>query len=216
MSHVLITGLLGAKRYYRIIPLLPIILFLSAAPAGARPLLELDDNDEPHSRCASLGVSLGRVEGLSGDLARLAGASDGIIVLEGTLNEYLTPYTSTEYQLSLHLLNNFSIVQGAYGRRWSTVPFPKVLLRPWVGLYVTGNFLEDDRNVVYQEYEEADGLGAGLASAAGLSLRLSRNFALELAVKVDTIFIFGQLETGELFGDRFEMYGIYLRLLLIE
>jgi hypothetical protein len=156
------------------------------------------------------------VEGLSGDLAKLAGLDDGIIVLEATPNEYLTPYTSIEYQLSINLLNNFYIAQGAYGRRWSTVPFPKVFLRPWVGLYVTASFLEDERDLVYQEYEEIDGLGAGLASAAGLSMRLSRTFALELAAKVDTIFLFGQLETGELFGDRFEMYSIYLRLLFIE
>jgi hypothetical protein len=222
MPDVPIMRLLGVKKYCRdkcllpLVLLIPLVVCLSTVPARAQPTFELDDYDEPHSRCGSLGVSLGKVDGLSGDLAVLTGSSDGVIVLEWTQNEYLTPYTSIEYQLSLNLLNNFSILQVAYGRRWSTVPFPKVLLRPWVGLYVTGDFLEDDRHAVYQEYEEADGLGAGLAAAVGLSLRVTRTFALELAVKADTIFIFGQLETGELFGDRFEMYGVYLRLMFIE
>jgi hypothetical protein len=161
MTHVLITGLSGEKKCFRANMLLLFVLFLSAVPVSAQPQLEIDDNDEPHLRCGSLGMSFGRVEGLSGNLAELAGTSDGIIILEGTLNEYLTPYTSTEYQLSLNLLNNFSILQGSYGRRWSTVPFPKVFLRPWVGLYVTANLLEDERDVVYQEYEEVDGLGIG-------------------------------------------------------
>ena len=167
-----------------------------------------------HAQCWSLGASIGQVEGLSGGLAELAGPDDGVIILEATQNSYLTPYTSEELQFSLIFVNEFNLVQAAYGMRWSTVPFPKVFLRPWVGAYLTLNFLEDQREVdPMSEDEQSDGLGVGLAAAAGVTMRLSRSIALEVAVKGDQIFTAGWLDTGDFFADEFRIRGAYLRFL---
>jgi hypothetical protein len=167
-----------------------------------------------HAQCWSLGASIGQVEGLSGGLAELAGPDDGVIILEATQNSYLTPYTSEELQFTLIFVNEFNLVQAAYGMRWSTVPFPKVFLRPWVGAYLTLNFLEDQREVdPMSEDEQSDGLGIGLAAAAGVTMRLSRSVALEAAVKGDQIFIAGWLDTGDFFSEEFRIRGAYLRLL---
>ena len=191
-----------------------ILILAFTAPAMADLPWEEEEGPTLHAQCWSLGASLGRVEGLSEDLGKLAGPDDGVIILEGIQSSYLTPYTSEEIQFSLILVNDFNLVQAAYGMRWSTVPFPKVLLRPWVGAYLTLNFLEDQRDVdPMSENEQADGLGIGLAAAAGITMRLSKSMALEAAVKGDQIFSVGRLDSGESFADEFRIRGAYLRLL---
>jgi hypothetical protein len=194
-----------------------LLLIAFAAPALAETL-PWEDGEAGitglHAQCWSLGASIGQVEGLSGGLAELSGPDDGVIILEATQNNYLTPYTSEELQFSLIFVNEFNLVQAAYGMRWSTVPFPKVFLRPWVGAYLTLNFLEDQREVdPMSEDEQSDGLGIGLAAAAGVTMRLSRSIALEAAVKGDQIFTAGWLDTGDFFSDEFRIRGAYLRLL---
>ena len=167
-----------------------------------------------HAQCWSLGASVGQVEGLSGGLSTLAGPDNGVIILEVTQNNYLTPYVSEEEQISLFMVNNFTLLQGSYGMRWSTVPFPKVFLRPWVGAYVTLNLLEDLReNDPLSEEEEFDGIGIGLAAAMGVTMRLGGSAAVEVAVKGDQIFTAGWLDTGEFYKDEFRIRGAYLRLL---
>ena len=174
-----------------------------------------EGNDTPlHAQCWSLGASIGRVEGLSGGLATLAGPDNGVIILEWTQNNYFTPYVSEEMQLSLVLVNNFNLVQASYGYRWSTIPFPKAFLRPWVGAYLTLNLLEDLReNDPLSEEEEFDGIGIGLAAALGVTMRLGDSLALEVAVKGDQIFTAGWLDTGEFYSDEFRVRGAYLRFL---
>lgn len=163
-----------------------------------------------HSQCWTLGGTLGRVDGLSGDLARLAGPDDGVIILEFTQNDYLTPYTSREYLVSLYVLNNFSILQGGIGYRWSTVPFPKTFLRPWVGAYLTFSLLEDDRDISAGN-DEYEGAGVGVAASVGVTMKLSRSLALEAAVRGDQIVTLGHLESGDFFQDEFRMHGVLLR-----
>jgi hypothetical protein len=167
-----------------------------------------------HAQSMSLGASIGRVEGLSEGLSKLAGPDNGVIILEWTQNNYFTPYTSEEMQLGLVLVNDFNLLQASYGYRWSTVPFPKTFLRPWVGAYLTLNFLEDLReNDPLSEEEEFDGIGIGLAAALGVTMRLGDSLALELAVKGDQIFTAGWLDTGEFYNDEFRVRGAYLRFL---
>ena len=194
-----------------------LLLIAFAAPALAETLPWEEEEagiTGLHAQCWSLGASIGQVEGLSGGLAELSGPDDGVIILEATQNNYLTPYTSEELQFSLIFVNEFNLVQAAYGMRWSTVPFPKVFLRPWVGAYLTLNFLEDQREVdPTSEDEQSDGLGIGLAAAAGVTMRLSDSLALELAVKGDQIFTAGWLDTGEFYNDEFRVRGAYLRFL---
>jgi len=188
------------------------LLFLVAAPLRASSWDMGEGSTELHAQCWSLGASIGHVEGLSGNLAKLAGPNDGVIILEGIQNNYLTPYTSEELQLSLYVLNDFTLLQGAYGRRWSTVPFPKVFLRPWVGAYLTLNLLEDQRDINPQwEEDEYDGIGIGLAASVGVTMRLNRSVALEAAFRGDQIFSVGWLETGDFFADQFRIRGAYLR-----
>ena len=192
--------------------LILLLSFTTLAMAG----LPWEEEEGPslYAQSWSLGASIGRIEGLSGNLAKLAGPDDGVILLEGIQSNYLTPYTSEELQLTLIFVNDFNLVQAAYGMRWSTVPFPKVFLRPWVGAYLTLNFLEDQRDVdPMSEEEQADGLGIGLAAAAGVTMRLSKSIALEVAVKGDQIFSAGWLDTGEFFSEEFRIRGAYLRLL---
>ena len=190
------------------------LILAFTAPAMADIPWEEENETTLHAQCWSLGASIGQVEGLSGGLAELAGPDDGVIILEATQNSYLTPYTSEELQFTLIFVNEFNLVQAAYGMRWSTVPFPKVFLRPWVGAYLTLNFLEDQREVdPMSEDEQSDGLGIGLAAAAGVTMRLSRSVALEAAVKGDQIFIAGWLDTGNFFSEEFRIRGAYLRLL---
>ena len=191
-----------------------LLLLIKPIPLRASIFDEGDVDVTLHAQCWSLGASIGQVEGLSGGLAELAGPDDGVIILEATQNSYLTPYTSEELQFSLIFVNEFNLVQAAYGMRWSTVPFPKVFLRPWVGAYLTLNFLEDQREVdPMSEDEQSDGLGIGLAAAAGVTMRLSRSIALEAAVKGDQIFTAGWLDTGDFFADEFRIRGAYLRFL---
>lgn len=203
----------GILRVLTVALFLPLFLTFTAPAMADLPWEE--DSDTPlHAQCWSLGASIGHVEGLSGELATLAGPDDGVIILEGTINNYLTPYTSEELQLTLIFVNEFNLAQLAYGRRWSTVPFPKVFLRPWVGAYLTLNFLEDQRDVdPLSEAEQADGIGIGLAAAAGVTMRLSRSVALEAAVRGDQIFSAGWLDTGDFFAEEFRIRGAYLRLL---
>ncbi len=201
----------GIPRVLTVALFLSLFLTFTASAIAALPWEEGNDTSL-HAQCWSFGASIGRVEGLSGALARLAGPDDRAIILEGTQNDYLTPYTSEEFQISVYLLNNFTILQGAYGMRWSTVPFPKVFLRPWVGAYLTLNFLEDDRDINAED-EEFDGIGIGLAASMGVTMRLSRSVALEAAVRGDQVFIFGRLESDDFFSDEFKMRGAYLRLL---
>jgi len=167
-----------------------------------------------HAQCWSLGASVGQVERLNGGLAELAGPDDGVIIIEGIQNDYLTPYTSEEYQVSLNLMNNMTLLQAAYGMRWSTVPFPKVFLRPWIGAYLTLNLLEDHQDVNGGN-DEFEGGGVGLAASAGVTMKLSQWAALEAAVKGDQVFMFGQLESGNFFSDAFRMRGAYLRLVYL-
>jgi hypothetical protein len=187
-----------------------LLLLLMASPLKASSY-DQDGDDDFHVQCWSLGASVGRVERLSGGLGELAGPDDGVIILEGIQNSFLTPYTSEELQISLFLFDNFTILQGAYGRRWSTVPFPKVFLRPWIGAYLTFNLLEDSRDINAGD-EEYDGLGVGLAAAAGVTMRLSRSAALEVALRGDQVFMTGWLESGDFFSEAFRMRGGYLRL----
>ena len=190
-----------------------ILSFNTAATAQTLPWEE-GENTSLHTQCWSLGASIGRVEGLDGGLAGLAGPDDGVIILEAIQNSYLDPYKSEELQFTLFFVNDFNLVQAAYGWRWSTVPFPKTFLRPWVGAYLTLNFLEDQREADPQsEDEQSDGLGLGLAAAAGITMRLSQSLALEAAVKGDQIFSAGWLDTGDFFADEFRIRGAYLRLL---
>jgi len=191
-------------------------LFLFAPSATAFNLIEIEG--ELHSQCWSMGGGVGNVQGLDGDLAKIAGLDNEVTFIEYTQNFYLDPYVSDEFNGSLNLMNNFSVVQAAVGRRWSTAPFPKVFLRPWVGLYATLNFLEDDRNlsVLPEEEDEKDGIGVGLATTLGVTMRLSRSLALEAAAKGDYMALFGRLEAGETFADSFLMRGVYLRLIFIS
>ena len=203
----------GILRVLTVALFLPLFLTF-IAPAMADLPWEEDNDTSLHAQSWTLGASIGHVEGLSGELATLVGPDDGVIILEGIQSNYLTPYTSEELQLSLYVINNFTLVQAAYGMRWSTVPFPKVFLRPWVGAYLTLNFLEDQRNVDPQaEDEQSDGIGIGLAAAAGVTMRLSRSVALEAAVRGDQIFSAGWLDTGDFFTEEFRIRGAYLRLL---
>ena len=149
---------------------------------------------------------------MSGNLANLAGPDDGVVILEFTQNDYLTPQTSREYLLSLHLLNNFTLLQGAFGYRWSTVPFPKTFLRPWVGAYLTINLLEDDRDVSMGN-DEFDGVGVGAAASLGVTMRVSRPLAMEAAVRGDQIVTLGRLEGGDFFRDEFRMHGVFIRII---
>jgi hypothetical protein len=191
-----------------------VLLLIMATPLCASPSDEGDYEGTLHAQCFSLGASIGRIEGLDGGLAKLAGPDDGVIILEGIQSNYLTPYTSEEFQLTLIFVNDFNLIQGAYGRRWSTVPFPKVFLRPWVGAYLTLNFLEDLReNDPLSEEEDSDGIGLGLAAAMGVTMRLGTSVAIEAAFKGDQIFTAGRLDTGEFFSDEFRIRGAYLRLL---
>lgn len=184
--------------------------------AAAFNLVEIEG--ELHSQCWSMGGGIGNVEGLDGDLAKIAGLDSQATFIEYTQNFYLDPYVSDEFNGSLNLMNNFSVVQAAVGRRWSTVPFPKVFLRPWVGLYATLNFLEDDRDLSEypEEDDENDGIGVGLAATMGVTMRLGHSLALEVAAKGDYMALFGRLEAGETFADAFLMRGVYLRLLFIS
>ncbi len=191
-----------------------ILLLALTSPAIAGLPWEEEEGSPLHAQCWSLGASIGRVEGLSGDLGKLAGPDDGVIILEGIQSNYLTPYTSEEFQLTLIFVNDLSLVQAAYGMRWSTVPFPKVFLRPWVGAYLTLNFLEDQREVdPMSEEEQADGIGIGLAASVGVTMRLGRSIALEAALRGDQIFASGWLDTGDFFAEEFRVRGAYLRLL---
>jgi len=191
-----------------------VLLLIMVAPLAASSFDESGDDGSFHAQCFSLGASIGKIEGLDGGLAKLAGPDDGVIILEGIQSNYLTPYTSEEFQLTLIFVNDFNLIQGAYGMRWSTVPFPKVFLRPWVGAYLTLNFLEDLReNDPLSEEEDSDGIGLGLAAAIGVTMRLSKFAALELALKGDQLFTAGWLDTGEFFNDEFRIRGAYLRLL---
>lgn len=167
-----------------------------------------------HSQCWSLGGTIGRVEGLSGNLRKLAGPDDGVIILEVAQNDYLSPYTSREFQIGLNLLNNFSMLQGAFGYRFSTVPFPKVFIRPWVGAYLTFNLLEDNRDY-NAENDEFDGAGVGLAAALGVTMKLSRKAALEVAARGDQIFTLGWLESDEFFAEEFRIGGVYIRFIYL-
>ena len=184
--------------------------------AAAFNLVEIEG--ELHSQCWSMGGGIGNVEGLDGDLAKIAGLDSQATFIEYTQNFYLDPYVSDEFNGSLNLMNNFSVVQAAVGRRWSTVPFPKVFLRPWVGLYATLNFLEDDRDLSEypEEDDENDGIGVGLAATMGVTMRLGHSLALEVAAKGDYMALLGRLEAGETFADAFLMRGVYLRLLFIS
>jgi hypothetical protein len=142
----------------------------------------------------------------------------GAIIMEGAWSAYLTPNLSEEYQLNLFFVNDFNMAQLAYGVHYSTVPFPKAFIRPWVGAYATLNFLEDLR---VREYDpntgenHADGIGLGVAAAAGVTVRLGGSLALEALVRGDEIFTAGWLDTGEFFNDRFGVRGVYFRLLYI-
>ena len=93
-----------------------------------------------------------------------------------------------------------------------------MFLRPWVGLYATLNFLEDDRDLSEypEEDDENDGIGVGLAATMGVTMRLGHSLALEVAAKGDYMALFGRLEAGETFADAFLMRGVYLRLLFIS
>jgi len=193
--------------------LLPLLILFSPSLLLAS---EWDEDEEVsadlHAQCLSIGASIGRVEGLSRGLKTLSGSDKGVIILELSQNDYLSPYVSEEEQLSIILVKNFNLVQGAYGMRWSTVPFPKVFLRPWVGVYVTLNLLEDLReNDPLSQEEEFDGIGVGLAAAMGVTMRLGNSAAAEVAVKGDQIFTAGWLDTGEFFKDRFMVRGAYVR-----
>jgi hypothetical protein len=154
------------------------------------------------------------VEGLSGNLAGLAGPDKRVIVLEFAQSDYLSPYTSREFQITLNLLNDFSIFQGAFGYRFSTVPFPKVFIRPWVGAYATFNLLEDNRDYS-AENNESDGMGVGAAAAMGVTMKLSRKAALEVAAKGDQIFTLGWLENEEFFAEEFRIVGVYMRFIYL-
>jgi hypothetical protein len=205
-------------RKITLVNLSVVLLGLSwfAPTAAASNFIEIEG--ELHSQCWSMGGGIGNVQGLDDDLAKIAGLDSQVTFIEYTQNFYLDPYVSEEFNGSLNLMNNFSVVQVAVGRRWSTVPFPKVFLRPWVGLYATLNFLEDDRDLSEYsgEEDENDGIGVGLATTLGVTMRLSRSLALEVAVKGDYMALFGRLEAGETFADAFMMRGVYLRLLFIS
>ena len=195
-----------------------LIWLILAFTAPAMADLPWEEEEEKitglHAQSMSLGASIGQVDGLSEDLSRLAGPDNGVIILEWTQNNYFTPYASEEMQLSLLLVNNFNLLQASYGYRWSTVPFPKTFLRPWVGAYLTLNLLEDLReNDPMSEEEEFDGIGIGLAAALGVTMRLDDSLALEVAVKGDQIFTAGWLDTGNFFSEEFRIRGAYLRLL---
>jgi hypothetical protein len=190
-------------------------LFGFASTAAAFNFMEIEG--ELHSQCWSMGGGVGNVRGLDDDLATIAGLDNQVTFIEYTENFYRDPYVSDEFIGSLNLMHNFSVVQVAIGRRWSTVPFPKVFLRPWVGLYATLNLLEDDRDLsdYSGEEDEYDGIGVGLATTLGVTMRLSRSLALEVASKGDYMALFGRLEAGENFADSFLMRGVYLRLMFI-
>jgi len=194
---------------------LSLILLLSFTTLAMADLpWEEEEGSSLYAQGWSLGASIGRVEGLSGNLAKLAGPDDGVIILELTQNNYFTPYTSEEKQVTLFLVNEFNLLQASYGFRWSTVPFPKTFLRPWVGAYLTFNLLEDLReNDPLSEEEEFDGAGIGLAAALGVTMRLDNSLALEVALRGDQIFAAGWLDTGDFFSEEFRIRGAYLRLL---
>jgi hypothetical protein len=188
------------------------------APSAAQAFTLIEIEGELHSQCWSMGGGIGNVEGLDGHLEKIAGFDNQATFIEYTQNFYLNPFVSDAFNGSLNLMNNFSVMQAAVGRRWSTVPFPKVFLRPWVGLYATLNFLEDDRDLSEYsgEEDENDGIGVGLATTLGVTMRLSRSLALEAAAKGDYMALFGRLEAGETFADSFLMRGVYLRLIFIS
>ncbi|MCJ7500437.1 hypothetical protein MUP29_09285 [bacterium] len=195
--------------------LLILLLLLSPTPLLASEWEPAEESVSGlHAQCWSLGASVGRVERLNGGLAELAGPDDEVIIIEGIQSDYLTPYTSEQYQVSLNLMNNMTLLQAAYGMRISTVPFPKVFLRPWIGAYLTLNLLEDHRDVNAGN-DEFEGGGIGLAASAGVTMKLSQWAALEMAVRGDQIFMLGQLESGDFFSDAFRMRGLYLRLVYL-
>lgn len=190
-----------------------LLLAVLTMPATAGGVFYEGGEASVHAQCWSLGASAGRVEGLGGDLARLAGPDDGVILLEGGKQNFKTPYTSEELQLTLVFINDFSLLQGGYGMRFSTVPFPKVFLRPWVGAYLTLNLLKDTRGLdTYEGNEDYDGIGVGVAAAAGVTMRLTRSLALGMAVRGDRVFTAGWLDTGEYYKDAFGIRGAFLRL----
>ncbi len=211
-----------ARRSLRFVPVLLFGLLwgsLCFTPsAAAFTIMEFEG--ELHCETWTMGGGIGNVQGLDGNLAKIAELDNEVAFIEYTQNFYLDPYVSDEFNSSLNLMNNFSIVQVGIGRRWSTVPFPKVFLRPWIGLYGTLNFLEDDRDLSEQPAEEEEevweGLGVGVATSFGVTMRLSRSVALEVAAKGDMMMLFGRLEEGEIFSDSFQMRGVYLRLMIIS
>ena len=195
--------------------LLPLLLLFPPSLLLASEWEPAEEGDHSlHSQCWSIGGTIGKVEGLSGKLGRLAGSDDGVIILEVTQNDYLSPYTSREFQITLNLFNNFNMLQGAFGYRLSTVPFPKVFIRPWIGAYLTFNLLEDNRDYS-EEYEGYDGIGAGAAASLGVTVRLSRMAALEVAAKGDQIFTLGWLDTDEFFAEEFRIVGVYIRFIYL-
>jgi hypothetical protein len=209
-----------ARRSLRFVPVLLFGLLwgsLCFTPsAAAFTIMEFEG--ELHCETWTMGGGIGNVQGLDRSLAKIAELDKKVAFIEYTQNFYLDPYVSDEFNGSLNFMNNFSVMQVAVGRRWSTVPFPKVFLRPWVGLYATLNFLEDDRDLsVYSGGEdENDGIGVGFATTLGMTMRLGHSLALEVAAKGDYMALFGRLEAGETFADAFMMRGVYLRLLFIS
>lgn len=207
-----------SSKLFLSLPWLLSFLVLFPLHARADSPLEEDGEIKLHAECVTLGASIGRVEGLTRSLDDLAGPDNGAIILEGTWSAYLTPYLSEEYQLNLFFVNDFNMAQFAYGIHYSTVPFPKAFIRPWVGAYATLNLLEDLR---VREYDpdtgvnEADGIGLGVAAAVGVTVRLDESLALEGFIRGDEIFTAGWLDTGEFFNDRFGVRGVYIRLLYI-
>ena len=114
----------------------------------------------------------------------------------------------------MNLLENITLLQGACGYRWSTVPFPKAFLRPWVGGYLTFNLLEDERDPALGN-DEFEGVGVGVAAALGMTIKFSAPLALEAALKGDRIVTLGRLESGDFFQDEFRIRGAYLRFIYL-
>jgi len=87
--------------------------------------------------------------------------------------------------LSVTRLGDLILASLLAGVRYDLSPFPKTLLTPWGGLYLSLNFLDDRSNLAPGEYEDEDwdGLGLGVAAAAGLSVRLGGDFILQLSAR---------------------------------
>ena len=196
----------------------------SSENRGESPVENNNESDQvekelkrPKWTFEGFGFNYMELSGVSPKLAEILDDERRTVGLLAHFSEKYTSNLSLDAFMSYSQLGDLLLGNLLVGVKYDLSAFPKTFFTPWGGIYLSVNHL-DDRSYVEpgtEQEEDWQVLGLGAAVAVGISMRLGKDFMVQLSARKNRFGALGVLESGMGVADRMTATEYSLAIVLI-